>query len=783
MRCVFILAWANLRKHKGAGLSLGLMVLIAAALLNLGLLSLTGLPHIFDSKLTDLNAPYVSAVISDGAGKAQQQGIVQYLKQYKGVSQTQAERVLFFPTATFTLKGNGSYSNAVLIENTDTAGRLGKLTFVGEKGPISESSIYVPYILHAKGYRLGESFTLTSAGKDYHFTIAGFTEDLMFGSLQTGGVRFFMPDTPYQKLSSELKGMGAELYSARTNSEENATELYDAVNERVTLQGGSVTQTGLFSIDIAKLASSMPIQIGASMEIAFALVVALVVLLVIRFRIANSIEEDMQNIGALEAVGYTSHQIRLGFILQFLLITLTGSLAGIGASYAVAVPHGKLLASETGLNWVQAFDPGVSCLTLFILLLCVAAVAFFATRRIRRLPVIIALRGGISTHSFRRNFLPLEFTRGPVNLLLSVKASLSNARQNVALVLILAAVSFASIFVFLLFYNFAVDNTAVMHVMAGEPDDIVIAAKSPEDAAKLSRVLPGKFGISQVTDYGYATFKAGGKSGYGRITSDFSKMKNDQTYEGRFPKHDNEVAIGGKLAQQLHKRLGDNVSVSVGDKSGDFIITGLTQSVSDIGRGIYLTTAGIKRIYPDYESTILFVYLNSGTDINSAIHSINTQYSSQISVLSNDRDTMQAAMGSYSQVVAGFAGVVFAVMGLIVILILTLITGAMLVRRRREFGIERALGFTTWQLMRQISLGALPAAIIGSLLGGILGWFGSSGLISLLFKGMGIMKIEFILPPAAVPVVCIIVALLTYSFSMLSAVKVRKISPCALISE
>lgn len=780
-----MLATANLRRHKGAGLSLGLLVLIAALLLSVGLLSFTSLPRNFDKKLADLNSPYTSTVISSVVGTLRQAQIEQFIKSCSGVTETQKENVLYFAAASFPFKNGGSCSNTVIAENVDVAGKMGRLSFVGAKGPQTDTSIYVPYILKSKGYNLGDSLTLTYRNKTYNFTVAGFTEDLLLGSYETGGIRFFMPDTSYQHFVDELSDSSTQavMFSARTKSINDASNLYNAIDQQTSQNPMNTMYTSTYGIDISKLVASMPVDIGAAMEIAFAFIVALVLLLVIRFRIANSIEEDMQNIGALEAVGYTSRQIRSAFLLQFLITTFLGTLMGIALSYAVAIPNGKLLASETGLDWTQGFDLPISLITLGLLFICVALVAFVSTRRIRKLPVIVALRGGITTHSFRKNHLPLDRTHGPLNMLLSFKSMLANVRQNISLVIILAAVSFASIFTFMLFYNFAVNNTAVLHVMGGEPADIVIGAGSPADAQSLLKELPTTPNITQAIDYGNATLTADGKSGYGRITSDFSKLKNNQTYEGRYPKHDNEVAIGGVLAAQLHKGVGDSVNISSDGQSREFIITGLTQSVNDFGEGIYLTTAGMRYILPQYNPVILYVYTEDNADINAEIHTINTKFGSKISVISNERADKQSALGTYESVVAAFSVVIFALMGIIVILILTLITGAILVRRRREFGIEKALGFTTWQLMRQVSLGFLPVALLGSLVGGVLGCFCANPLMSCMFRMMGIMKTDFILPAASLPTVCIIIAMLTYFISMLAAGKVRRISPCALINE
>lgn len=488
---------------------------------------------------------------------------------------------------------------------------MGKFSLVGDHSKETENSIYVPYILKAKGYNVGDDFTLSYRGKSYKFIIAGFTEDIMLGTLDTGGIRFFLPDSSYKNFVKELNDSSTQavLFNARTKAVDDASNLYDIINKQASQNPRDVMLIGAFSIDIVKLADSLPVEIGASMEIAFAFIVALVLLLVVRFRIVNSIEEDMQNIGALEAVGYTSNQVRGGFILQFLTTAILGSAAGIALSYAASIPHGKALASETGLNWEQSFNMPINLLTLFVMLACVTIVALFATRRIRKLPVVVALRGGITTHSFRKNHMPLEQAHGPLNLLLSMKTLFANMRQNVALVIILASVSFASVFIFMLFFNFKVNDTAVMRTLGGEVPDIMIGSKSADDAQTLINKLPNQPNVTQAIDIGFVTLDANGKSGFGRITTDFGKFKNNQAYEGRYPKHDNEAAIGGLLAAQLKKGVGDTVRISCGNESSDYIITGLVQNINTLGKGIFLTGAGMLRINPKYRAVTVYVYL------------------------------------------------------------------------------------------------------------------------------------------------------------------------------
>lgn len=785
MKSVFMLTAANLRRHKGAGFSLGLIVLITAMLLNLGLLGVTNCQSILRDKISELHTPSLIALISDSVGAERRSKLESLISGSAGVTQTQEERVLYFASAMFRYKKGGSYSNTVIFEDVNSAGGMGRFKLAGAGAAAGDGSVYAPYIVKTKGYKVGDAFSVTYQGKTYDFKIAGFTEDIMLGTLDTGGVRFFLPHGTYQKFASGLNDSlaPAVMFSARTRTDGQAADIYDAVNKQTSRNPMDIMRIGVFSIDIVKLADSLPVNIGAAMEIAFAFIVALVALLVIRFRIANNIEQEMQNIGALKAVGYTSRQIRGGYLMQFLLIALLGAAAGIFVSYAIAVPHDQMLASETGLDWSEPFDMTTNLITLAAVPACVAAVAFRTTRRIRRLPVVVALRGGITTHSFRRNHLPLDHTRGPLNLLLAMKAMFAGMRLNVSLALILAAVSFASIFVFMLFYNFKMNDAAMVRTLGGETNDILIGAHSAADAQQLLQEIPKLSNVTQAIDFGYTTVEADGKAGYGRTTADFSRLRNSKVYEGRYPRHDNEAAIDGALAAQLGRKIGDTVRVTSGDESRDYMITGFAQSISTLGKGVYLTDSGMRRIDSSYQPATIFVYAAKGANIPGVMDEIRSRYGSQISVVSNDNAATKSALGTYESVVAAFSVVIFAVMGMIVILILALITGTALVRRHQELGIGKALGFTTGQLICQIAVSFTPVAVVGSLSGGIAGYYGANPLMSRLFRAMGIMKTQFYLPVLSIPGICTVIVLLTLAISSLAASRVRKISPCVLMSE
>ena len=175
--------------------------------------------------------------------------------------------------------------------------------------------------------------------------------------------------------------------------------------------------------------------IGA-MLMAFSFIIAIISMIIIYFRITNSIEQNITNIGALKALGYTSQQIRQSMILEFLLTTGVAVALGIGAFYMVVPIFEKLMRSSSGVMWDHAFDPIAFAITLIFILGTVLLVATVSTRNIIKLDPVIALRFGLNDSNFKINHAPVEYTPGPLTWIMALKSVLGNTKQNVILVVV-----------------------------------------------------------------------------------------------------------------------------------------------------------------------------------------------------------------------------------------------------------------------------------------------------------------------------------------------------------
>ncbi|OAB27052.1 hypothetical protein PMSD_24050 [Paenibacillus macquariensis subsp. defensor] len=776
------LALANIKKGKSAAFSLFILIFVAALLLNVGVTVISQMNTFYDDKVEELHDPHLSIVMNRADYK---EAYSDFFKNNSGVKETETESIILMNAAKFRYGDSDMNSGAALL-NADANRIFSPLKLVEKLHTNHDNDIYVSYSFKSSGgYKLGDTFTLNYQDKDHNYRIAGFYEATMWGTPSMGIMKFLLPDAEYRQLSDELgETAGGNFLSAALNDQRQSTTLLNDYNKKFPDLSKNVNAPLFWEMDIemAKSVGTMTINIISMILVAFAAVIVLVALIVIKFRVTNSIDDGMVNIGVLKAIGYTSRQILASITLQFMFITLSAGIVGIGVSYAVVPIFGGIVASLTGLLWAQGLDIAANLLSIFIVAVLVLMVTLLSSIRIRKLHPVAALRGGIMTHSFKKNPFPLEKAKGGLQFVLACKTMIMNSKQNIMIAFIIAAITFASIFSIVLYYNVASDKKAFIHLVGAETSNVMVQSKSAADSKKLRPVIEQMDGVAKTAILDFISTRIDGQSIYMNISDDFSKLENQTVYEGRFPEYDNEIAVSWAVSKMLAKGIGDTVEVEVGTVSHPYLITGLSQSISNMGQMAYLTLPGIQQLVPDYTGNVIHIYLE-GIDNATFIWNIKAQYGNMTADIVNVDETINSQSSIYVSSVFAVMVMILAITVVVVLMILYLVIKTMILKRKREFGILKATGYTTIQLMTQIALSFVPIVILGVTIGGVLGCMYTNSMLTLLLSGAGIHNVQFIINSPLIVMLCIGIIVLSYLVSMLVARRIKRISAYGLITE
>lgn len=786
MKKIFLLSFANIRKTKTHTVTLLLLFFIAALLLNAGMLIFANFGSYFETSAKELNASYTYFFVPS---KMYSDKVDSFLKDNKEISETQQETGISLSDS---IKYNGSDRDlSFMLFDADNDRTLSKWKFVGEHLLVDSESVYLPYIMNVDGgYKLGDTLKIKVKDTELSYKVKGFTEDTFFSSLDTGTMGLYLPHEAFKATSDKLgSDYDTKVVFANVTNKNNKldSEITDIIKSEVPANssGEKNLDYSVQSIDMALIRMSRTLMANmiSAMMVAFAVIIAIVCLAVVKFQIGNSIEEDIKKIGSLKAIGYTSRQIISSVVLQFLIIAFFGSVLGILASYLSTPLLSSVFVHQSGLNWQQGFDPVISGIVLLSLLLVVLLVSLLPTRRIHIINPIAALRGGIVTHNFRKNHAPFEKTKGNISFAFALKSILQNKKQSIMIALVLTFVSFASAFSVSMFYNTTVDTTTFAQTPGTEISNAAIGFKPGMDRSDVLEEIKGRKGVRKAQFIDSPSIVVNDKSVMSYVMDDFSQKETISIYEGRYPRHSNEIALAGTLASKLEKSIGDTVTVKANGNSADFVVTGLTQGANMGGLNASLRTDGMLKLNPDYQHDVLFIYLNDGVKSEQFIKDLKPKYENEAAMIVDMDKEFEQGMGIYTSIVSKVGVTILVISIAVVLLVLYFIINSSVIRKRRELGIQKAIGFTTLQLMNQISLGFLPSVTIGVVVGTLLGMTLTNPIMTVVMHSMNIMKANFIITPGWDALVGFIIIAVSYLTAMLTTFKIRKISAYALVSE
>lgn len=574
------------------------------------------------------------------------------------------------------------------------------------------------------------------------------------------------------------------------------------------------------------------------MSVFLSVVTLICALFLILHKISKDMEEQMVQIGVLEALGYTSRELSCSYICEYILTGGIGAVIG-GITAAAFSPVMDTLTRgmmnrdvHTDVDIFRIHIVGISITALVTLF------ALSRAARVKKLPPVVAFRKGIKTHHFGKNILPLEKMRHSINLRLAFKGIFSDLRSNIGMGICMIAAGVAVMFSVYTFDFFKSGYNGLIGVMGMEIPDISIIMMSGVNGEKfcdeirkfpeVEKVLLTRSILNRVE------IKGSNQNAVAISYSDFSLTDNIHPKTGRFPEYDNEIMISAKREETEDRHIGDSIIIKGDVCEKSYIITGIVSAMNNDSMSVYMTEDGYRRIRPnDRPNTVEITLKNEGdrsafmdklttlygasakdmayeqsaqgsleerirakadekmavlisqygvTDIDYAIRIGDTIISGNsshfvIKEISSVKDLAKSQMRSIAAVTKTFSFWAVIFIAVVVAVILGIIAASAVKRQRMEFGIMKSMGYTSRDLMIQLTLRILPVTIISSCIAAVLSvWvqraFGMAAFGVQIPESLPLMTGT----AAALVLYCLIV---TY----VSAGSIRKISVTELMTE
>lgn len=725
----------NLKKARGQFISFCVVMIITAIILNTALVLLFQTSDAYDSLFDELNTADFSVTIPSLLSDDE---LPSDILELNGILDMDTNEALFasstlqeFNHSEFTMN---TYFYCINDERKLTQHVISEQTETSD-----EMAVYIPlYLSELGGYKMGEHIRYIIGGTEYRFTIKGIVSEMQYGNYGTGFIGLYLTDEAFDKLKANEAFTSVCEYLIK--AEENADFATIRNSVGTLLKERNIPVISILDCQTTKGSRTMVSSTIVLFLAVFAVLVLLVSIFLCRFRIKNTIDEEINEMGVLKGIGYTSRMLKFSQVIPYLLICGVGLTCGVALSYALIPVIANILAVQSGFSYTPVFDVFAAFITVLSILITVFIFTLLATGKIKRLEPINAIRGIDPLKPAGKNHFPLDSSKGSVGLNLIFKQASVSAGRNILLFAVAFVMMILLTFTSILLYNVNVRPDNFLTTLSEELPDIRVQTNEEKYDA-LKNILQEE--DVKAVNYGIAMMEYTDGSIPTIVCEDFSLLENNIVYSGRHPQKADEIAVGNAFADDY--AIGDIFRLSINDKQYEYIITGFIQSVNNNGLIAEITASGYTKIAnsPLYS---LNLYLSENADISLFVDKLNSEYDDYVISVSNASKESESMQMMYSSLITIVAVVLFIIALLIILLILYVILHSMTASLKTDFGIYKAMGFTSNQLIMQTVGSITPFILFGALLSAVLGILYLPVMFNGIFSVIGAIKNNFEIP-------------------------------------
>ncbi|MDE6851973.1 MAG: hypothetical protein K2J67_05730 [Lachnospiraceae bacterium] len=684
-----------------------------------------------------------------------------------------------------TIMNDREYTNSVMLRKAPESVKILKENISGIAGDaemLDKGEIYVSQgLLTSVNGKVGEAMTIETLAGDYTFTVKGICLEPMVGSSVIGWKTCFISDADYAEIEKAV--------AAEETEEEHAIgkslDVYKADSCKLTdakFRRQVNIDTGIVNMGFGSITKEMSIhyttlfpQIISSILIVFIILLMGIVLIVTVHGISVEIESNYLTFGILKAQGFRTSQLRVLFLLQYLIAEIIGAALGMLFSIPVIRATINIFAPITGIPAVVSVPFCPILLILSSLFLLSVVFILLVTGRLSKISPVRAISGAKKEIYFDSR-INAPICKKLLSTSLALRQFTAAKRRYIGTFMIVAILVFFMMSISML-SNTVTSKSALnsMGVLISEIDVSPKRQLTDVEFADIEKEIERYTKIKERYYYRNVYFSFDGEEIMGVV------CKNPETLpvtKGRAPIYDNEIAVAPNLLDEFNLQIGDEIAIGWEDQTEQYMISGTAPLINDAGRCFGLSIEGAKKLGHDWWVWGCYS-LEEDKDKDEIAASLNEKFGDCIEARANEEmldNTYQIAIDSMQLIIYGFS-IIFS------LVVVQMVCSRSFIGERSDIGIYKSLGFTCVKLRLQFAIRFVVVAILGSLLGSVL-CVGISGKMLSMFLGKaGITSFatRFGITTFTVPVVTICISF--FIFSYWASGKIKKVGIRELVAE
>ncbi|MDE6025969.1 MAG: ABC transporter permease [Lachnospiraceae bacterium] len=744
MKKISTLMLHNLKKAKGQYISFGVFICLTAFIINIALVLAFQTFNAYDSLFDKLDTADINFIIPE---LQDNKTLFAEMEEIDGVSFVEKHGGVFMPVTVREFAGSDFDMNTVFY-NLDEERTLNLLD-VTEYSGMNDGSVYIPmYMKELGGFAEDGSIAYSIDGKEHTYNIGGIVLEMQYGNYGTGMIGGYFPKAVYEDFASEYSDDVIAEYSLKTTGTADLNEIKNTISEILREKG--IALLNINDRDTSKQTRTMVCTLLIVIFLALAAIILAVSIFLSNFRIRSAIEDELAQMGVLKALGYTSNMIIASAVMPYILVGIASTVIGIVLSYAVLPFVAGILAIQSGFSYTPAFDIMAMLIVILTLTLVISLFSYISAGKIHKLEPINAIRGITGSESAGQNILLFIVSFG-----------------------IMVLLSFAGT----LLYNVNVKPDNFMNTLSEELPSVIFTAED-EKMTELKELLENDSRIKLFMEYASVpvSYEDGSLTAF--VCEDFSKTTNDICYEGHSPVKDNEIAVGNAISDGYP--IGNEIELTVGNKSANYIVTGYIQSVNNAGSVCQLTSEGYEKIGETTNSVNVYLYNKNADEF---INEYEENHDELIKSSVNFEQMSENGRMMYTGIVSVIVMILFVISVLMVLLVLYVLINGVISRRRQEFGIYKAIGYTNRQLTVKTALEFIPVVAVASTISVVAGLWYLPMINNIIFSLIGAVKNHFEVSVWILIIFAMMFTVAAFLISVLLSAPIKKITAYSLLKD
>ena len=599
---------------------------------------------------------------------------------------------------------------------------------------LKNGEIGVPVILLEEyPIQMGDVISFRSGDVTKEYTIAAFVYDGQMNSTLCSSTRFLLSDGDFDELIGNV-GETEYLIEAYFTDSAMAVDYQTAYEqENLPKNGQAITYTMIF------LLSAMTDIMMAMVFLLVGIVLIAIALMVLRFTILTTIEDDKKEIGTMKAIGFSYKGIRKLYLDKIRLLMILGCIIG----YATALLMSNSLFGHISRTFgKQPLSAGILIIGIGVCVIIYGIITFFAgnvLKRIRKATVVDTL---VTEKGFGKE---------------------QNGYRLILIFMVL--VSFLTIVPNLIVNT--MQNKEFMTYMGSSAHDVLLEVEQGEgleDRKEAAHTLLEKEREKgSVTDYEcfrkvrlQAMDTEGELQGI-HIDTGTGAGAGLQYVSGGNPMKKTDIALSCLIADSLGKKFGDELLIMENEEVHKFYVCGIYQDVTSGGRTAKAICdfKGVEAEKYDFQIDVNAAQFGE-SEIEGWRNALGKGYSIEYM-----EDFIRQTLGGIVSQVKTATFMAFGIGIGLIILIAALFLKLRIVSEVNFFAVKKAIGISYQSICLQELYPILRAGGTGCIIGVLLSVIFGDDVVSLMFGvlGLGIEKIKFISLPFEICVLIPVVLL------------------------